>query len=147
MPQARFRLTAPIPLERDVHKACARALDRLLLPPAKWTTFPAGVTVLSPQQFARYSELGMKRGWPDLMIAYGAMWGIEIKRVGGTLSKTRIVRTRRGSPRILDGQVDTFPQLIESGGFADIAICHSVEEMLDQLTRWHIPLLPHRVAA
>jgi hypothetical protein len=94
---------------------------------------------------ARYSELGLKRGWPDIMVSYHAFWGIEIKRVGGRLSKTRIGRTRRGSPKILDGQEHTFPQLIASGGFAAIAIVHSVEEMLDQLAEWHIPLRPHRV--
>lgn len=143
----RFKLTAPIPLERDVHKACVQALDRLLLPPARWACYPAGAAQLSPQQMARYSELGLKRGWPDLMISYGAMWGIEIKRVGGQLSKTRITRTKRGSPRILEGQEDVFPMLLESGGFAGIAIVHSVEEMLDQLARWHIPLAPHQIGA
>lgn len=143
----RFKLTAPIPLEREVHKACAKALDRLLLPPAMWACYPAGVAQLSPQQMARYSELGLKRGWPDIMVSYHAFWGIEVKRAGGQLSKTRIGRTRKGSPKILDGQEDVFRQLIESGGFADIAIVHSVEEMLAQLAHWHIPLRSHRIAA
>lgn len=31
-----FRLTMPVPLEVDIHEACAGALDKLLLPPATW---------------------------------------------------------------------------------------------------------------
>jgi hypothetical protein len=134
-----FRLTAPAPLERDIHKACADALDCLLLKPAEWACYPAGAVQLSPQQMARYSELGLKRGWPDLLISYRGFWGIELKRLGGKLSKTTIIHTRRGSPRVLDGQEDVFPRLLASGGFSDIAICHSVEEMLMQLHQWGIP--------
>jgi hypothetical protein len=139
MTAAAFKLTAPEPLERDIHEACAQALDRLLLPPARWACYPAGAAQLSPQQQARYSRLGLKRGWPDLMIAYQGMWGIELKRRGGRLSETKLSRTPRGSPRILEGQRDVFPALIASGGFKDIAIAHSVDEMLDALEAWNIP--------
>jgi hypothetical protein len=62
-----------------------------------------------------------------------------LKRHGGSLSKTRIVRTKRGSPRVLEGQEDVFPQLIEAG-VRRIAVCHSPEEMLAALERWGIPL-------
>lgn len=138
---AAFKLTAPEPLERDIHEACADALNRLLVcPPAEWACYPAGATTLSAQQQARYSRLGLKRGWPDLMICHKGLYGIELKRRGGTLSKTRIARTRRGSPRILLGQIDMFPRLIASGGFKDIAIARSVEEMLSHLERWGVPL-------
>jgi hypothetical protein len=135
-----FRLSAPEPLEHDIHVACAQALDRLLAPPAMWCCYPAGAAELSPQQMARYSRLGLKRGWPDLIILFHGTWGIELKREGGRLSKTRIGRTRRGAPRVFDGQEDVFPRLIASGGFAAIAIAHSVEEMLGQVARWGIPL-------
>jgi hypothetical protein len=50
------------------------------------------------------------------------------------------VRTRRGSPRVLVGQEETFPALIASGGFRDIAIVTNIDEMLAQLTAWGIPL-------
>ena len=61
------------------------------------------------------------------------------KRRGGKLSKTRIVRTQRGSPRILEGQVDTFPKLLASGAVNGIAVCYTVDEMLDALDQWQIP--------
>ena len=65
---------------------------------------------------------------------------VELKRQGGRLSKTRIVRTRRGAPRVLVGQEETFPALIASGGFRAIAIAHSVDELLAQCVAWRIPL-------
>jgi hypothetical protein len=135
----RFRLTPPEVAERDIHEACASALDRLLLPPAMWFCYTAGATQLSPQQMARYSRMGLKRGMPDLWFLHLGVYCIELKRRGGRLSQTRIARTRRGSPRILAGQEDTFPQLLASGGVQDIAVAHSVDEMLDRLDAWGIP--------
>jgi hypothetical protein len=41
---------------------------------------------------------------------------------------------------LLVGHEETFPALIASGGFRDIAIVTSVDEMLAQLTDWGIPL-------
>jgi hypothetical protein len=138
-PSRPFRLTAPATPERDIHEACAQALDRLLLPPALWFTYPAGAAQLSPQQQARYSRIGLKRGLPDLWILHRSIYCIELKRRGGTLSKTRVARTRRGSPRVLLGQTEMFPALIASGVRA-IAVCHSVDEMLAQLAAWQIPM-------
>jgi hypothetical protein len=134
-----FRLTAPIPFERDIHEGCADALDKLLKPPAVWFTYPAGAVQLSPAQAARYSRLGLRRGLPDIWILYDGVWCIELKRPGGTLSRTRIVRTKRGGPRELVGQTDMFPKLL-AAGVRDIAICHSVTEMLDHLEWWKIPV-------
>ncbi|HXI68563.1 MAG TPA: hypothetical protein VNH41_11535, partial [Steroidobacteraceae bacterium] len=57
----------------------------------------------------------------------------------GRLSKTRIVRTRRGSPYVLVGQQEMFQRLVNAG-VREIAIAHSVTEMLGHLERWGIPL-------
>jgi hypothetical protein len=135
-----FRLTPPDPLELDIHEALARALDMLLPPPAFWACYPAGHVQLAPHETARLTRVGLKRGMPDVIIWYFGCWGLELKRRGGRLSKTRVGRTRRGSPRILEGQEEVFPKLIASGGFAAIGVAHSVEEALDQITRWGIPL-------
>ena len=134
-----------MPLERDIHEACAAALDALLVPPALWFTYPAGASQLSPQQQARHSRIGLKCGLPDLWVLHQGVYCIELKRPGGQLSKTRLGRTRRGSPRVLVGQVDMFPNLL-AAGVKDIAVCHSVDEMLKALARWGIPLRG-RVAA
>src|SRR6185436_17261239 len=98
--------------ENDLHESVASALDLLLLPPAMWTTFPAGAVPLPPQSAAKLARLGLKRGWPDVLVLHGQLFGIELKRVGGILSRTRIVRTRSGAARVLDGQVDVFPRLV-----------------------------------
>lgn len=143
-----FRLKAPVPLERDTHIAVARLLDALLLRPAEWCSYPAGASTLSPQQAARHSEIGVKRGMPDIWVFYGAVYCIELKRPGtGALSKTRVARTKRGAPRILVGQAEMFPRLLASGAVKEIAICRSVDEVLHQLAQWHIPMRTHRQAA
>lgn len=144
MTAAPFGLVAPEPLERDIHERCAEVLDRLLLPPAMWFTYPAGATQLTPAQFARHSRIGLKRGLPDIWILHKGVWLIELKRRGGALSKTKIVRTRRGSPRFLDGQAEVFPRLVATGAVRDIAICHSVDEMLGTLAAWQIPMRNYR---
>jgi hypothetical protein len=105
-----------------------------------WFTYPAGASVLSPQQMARHSRIGLKRGLPDIWVLHNGTFCIELKRKGGRLSKTRVATTRRGSPRILDGQTEVFPRLLASGGVDDIAICTSVDEVLAQLALWQIPL-------
>jgi hypothetical protein len=89
---------------------------------------------------ARYSRVGLKRGLPDIWILYGGIYCIELKRRGGRLSKTRVGRTRRGSPREFAGQADVFPKLLETGAIKEIAICTSVDELLAQLALWQIPL-------
>jgi hypothetical protein len=89
---------------------------------------------------ARLTRHGLKRGLPDIWILYSAVYCIELKRRGGSLSKTRVARTRRGSPRVLEGQEEVFPRLIETGAVEAIAVCTSVDEVLAQLARWGIPL-------
>jgi hypothetical protein len=135
-----FKLTSLEPLEVDIHEACAQALDRLLLPPTMWFTYPAGAAELSPQQMARYSRIGLKRGLPDIWLLHAGVYCIELKRRGGSLSKTRVGRTRRGAPRVLVGQEEIFPLLIATGAVEAIAVCSSVDEVLAQLARWQIPL-------
>lgn len=138
-PRKRFRLTAPEPDELATHKACASTLDKCLLPPAMWTTNPMGHLELSHAETARLSAVGAKRGWPDINIIYAEqIYGLEIKRRGGTLSKTRVGRTKRGELRVYQGQQEIFP-LLEAAGMK-IAVVHSVGEMLTQLSEWKIPL-------
>jgi hypothetical protein len=144
MPAAAFKLTPEIVPERDLQESCARVLEALLLPPAFWFSAAIGATKLSAQQAAALSRAGVKRGLPDLFVLYRGVFCVELKAIGGRMSRTREIRTARGSPRILVGQEDVFPALVASGGVKDIKIAHSVDEMLDHLTRWGIPLRSHR---
>jgi hypothetical protein len=134
-----FRLTAPEPGELEIHEHCARVLDALLQPPAMWACYPAGHVELAPAQLARLKRVGLKRGWPDVLIIYqGLSFGIEIKARGGKLSKTRIGRTKRGGLQVFEGQEDVFARLGSAG--MSIAVVHGVDEMLAAIRNWGIPL-------
>ena len=134
-----YRLTEDIPPEDVLHASVADALDKLLLPPAQWTTFPAGSVPLPPRFAAKLARLGLKRGWPDIQIIHGGhIYGIELKRRGGRLSRTRLVRTRRGTLRELAGQEDVFPRL-EAAGMT-LAVCTTLPQVLATLTAWDVPM-------
>lgn len=64
--------------ESDIHRAVAEYLNAALMPPAFWTTFPAGGG--GYVRGAHLKALGLKAGFPDLLIiAGGKPYGIEIK--------------------------------------------------------------------
>jgi len=141
-----YRLTEDIRPEDELHASVADALDKLLLPPARWTTFPAGSVPLPPRYAAKLARLGLKRGWPDVQVVHaGRIYGIELKRRGGRLSRTRIVRTRRGGLRELVGQEDEFPRLQAAGMV--IGVCHSSGEVLTFLAACGVPLRLHAEVA
>jgi len=141
-----FRLLAPVVAEDALHATVAAALRVLVQLPACWTTFPAGSVPLPPQFAAKLARLGLQRGWPDVLVAHaGRIYGLELKRVGGKLSKTRTVRTRSGAPRVLEGQEDVFPRLRTAG--MEIAVCTSLDDVLAALRGWGVPMVRSRVAA
>jgi hypothetical protein len=145
---ARWTLTPFIPTERDIHEAVADLLE-LLKPPAFGFCYPAGLVELSPQQAARYVRAGLKTGMPDFMIFYRKVYLLELKRPGGRLSQTRIVKTKAGALREIVGQEERFAQLCQTGAVGDLAVCYSVDDVLAQLQRWRIPMKPvaGRIAA
>ena len=134
-----FRLVAPVAPEDDLHECVARALALMVLPPAMWSTFPSGHIKLPPAAAAKLQRAGLKRGIPDILVWHaGACFGLELKRVGAALSRTRSIRTRKGTLRIVEGQIDTFPKLQAAG--MKIGVARSVDEALAQLTAWGVPL-------
>ena len=138
-----FRLTPPAPGEQELHEAVAGLCRHLVAPPAAWAFYPAGGVQLAPFQAAKLARMGLQRGWPDFIFlapdSNGArIFGIELKGRQGRLSRTRVVRTKSGAPRILDGQEDVFPRL-EAAGMT-IAVARSADEVLAQLAAWGVPL-------
>ena len=134
----RFRLRSAMVPEDDIHAAVAKALDLLLLPPAQWTTFPAGGYKLPPAAAARLARIGLKKNWPDVLVVHGSVYGIELKRADGRLSRARVVRRKNGSLRMVEGQEDVFPRLRAAG--MKIEVCRSVDEVLAALRKWDVPL-------
>ena len=144
MPRGPYRLTEYVIPEDDLHAAVADALDRLLMPPAEWTTFPAGHVPLPALWAVKLARLGLKRNWPDILVLHNGILGIELKRPGEGLSIARWVRTRRGAHRYVEGQREVFPRLERAG--MRIAVCTSVVGVLDALAAGGVPLRG-RVAA
>ena len=129
-----FRLTPPEPSERQLHEAVAQALRLLILPPVMWTCFPAGHVPLPPASAAALQRAGLQRGWPDLLFIHaGQAFGIELKPAAGKLPRTRTVRTRRGSLRVVERQTDVFPRL-EAAGMT-LAVCRSVDAVTGPVPR------------
>lgn len=143
---ARLHLVAPRPDEDEIHAAVARALDRLLVEPAQWSTFPAGGYELSKAAAARLFRLGLKPSWPDVLIVHQGIFGIELKDHDGRLSTTRIVHSKRtGRPRIVLGQREMHEKLRAAG--MQVATCRSVDAVLRQCREWRIPLRAYEFAA
>lgn len=89
MRKRHFKLTPPDPSEDQFQHSIADLLDRILPEEqVAWTHFPAGGYELSPAARARLYRLGLKRGWPDILICYEpcrSLW-LEVKTATGHLS-------------------------------------------------------------
>lgn len=135
-----FALDEFVQPEVDLQAAGAAAFDRLLRPPAMWTAIAVGHIELTGQQAARLSRIGLKRSWPDHLI----MWpdnvvGIEWKTGDGKLSISRVVHTKRGKPRWVEGQRETFPKLKAAG--MRIYVCSAVDHSLRILKALGCPMV------
>jgi hypothetical protein len=74
--------------EAAFHKTVADLLDWVLLPPALWTTFPAGWGKLDKSTAGRLRGSGLKAGFPDILIFFnGHAVGVELKAADGDISK------------------------------------------------------------
>jgi hypothetical protein len=134
-----FRLRMPVISEQEIHETVAKVFDKLIAPPAVWAFYPAGAVQLPAAHAAKLARMGLQRGWPDFLVLYRDIYGIELKRHGARLSKTRVARTKSGAPRVLVGQAERFPELL-AAGMRDIAVCYSVDDAVAALERWEVPL-------
>ncbi|MBA0087715.1 MAG: VRR-NUC domain-containing protein [Acidobacteria bacterium Pan2503] len=111
--------------EADLHRSVADLLDWILLPPALWTTFPAGWGKLGKATAGRLRGAGLKAGFPDLFIFFsGRATGIELKAEGGQVSKK---------------QTAMFLRLYEAG--VRVYICKNTDDVIGVLEQ---ESLPHR---
>jgi hypothetical protein len=102
----------------------AEMLDWVLLPPALYTTFPAGVGKFSPALAGILKKRGMKPGMPDILLFYcSTCLGIELKRPGGKQSANQIGMESK----------------LRAAG-VPVAVCHSVDEVLNEIRQWGLPL-------
>jgi len=112
--------------EDELHSSVAHLLSIALLPPAFWSTWPAGGYALTPAAAGRLKRLGSMRGVPDILAIYNSKpMGIELKKLTG----------RRSAP-----QKETHMQL-ESAG-CPVYVCRTPEAVIDALDREDFPIRP-----
>src|SRR5262249_14380630 len=82
----------PVPTELDLHRSVAQFLDLALMPPAVWTTFPAGWGKFGLKTAVQLKQSGLKPGMPDILVfdayhmianhIYTKVVGLELKKPG-----------------------------------------------------------------
>lgn len=109
--------------ETALHRSVADFLSWVVLPPAVWTTFPAGWTAMRKGAAGRLKGCGLQAGMPDILIFYGGFTiGIELK------AKTK------QSPV----QLDMFNRLQMAG--VPVSIARSVDDVEKTLRTYKIPM-------
>lgn len=113
--------------ELELHRSVAEFMEWVVLPPALWTTFPAGWTSMRPGAAGRLKGCGLKAGMPDILVFYNSFTiGIELK--------TPSRRPSRPSPE----QLDMHSQLQAAG--VPVSVCRSIGEVERILRTYKIPL-------
>lgn len=85
---------------------------------------PNGGYALSARTGAKFRRMGLKSGTPDIAVIHtGSAYFLELKARYGTLG---------------DAQKIVIPE-IEAAG-SPVAVCRTLEEIVDALTAWGIPL-------
>ena len=110
--------------EIDLHRSVADYLNWMVLPPAVWTTFPAGWTAMRPGAAGRLRGCGLKAGMPDILVFYnGSTLGIELKALGGKPTPV---------------QRDMLGKLYTAG--VKVHVAHSIDDVHAHLVNHGIPL-------
>ena len=68
------------------------------------------------------------------------------KTADGRLSTSRLIRTKRGRVRFIEGQRDGFKRL-KAAGMRGPYVCHTIEQALAVLEAEGVPMLNWRIAA
>lgn len=113
----------PKATEAQLHATVAEFLDWILLPPAVWTTFPAGWGKLGKATAGRLYASGLKPGMPDILIFFnGRCTGIELKTEAGRISKDQTIM---------------FVRLYDAG--VRVYICKNVDDVMGVLELESLP--------
>lgn len=119
-----FGLRPTEPTEGQLHATVAQFLDWALLPPALYTTFPAGWGVLTRSTAGRLKGCGLKQGMPDILLFHaGRCFGIELKSFWGKVS---------------EAQQEMHDKLRAAGTV--VFVCSSLDEVIFALKTIDVPL-------
>jgi hypothetical protein len=114
--------------ESELHVSVAELLDWILLPPAMFTTFPAGWGKLTKATAGRLYASGMKKGMPDILVFQRHTH--ETTRVIGIELKT-------GVYSVSSAQRTMFAQLQAVG--IKVYVCRNIEDVVGALDAAGIP--------
>lgn len=106
------------PRESELHASVAQLLDWVLLPPALYTTFPAGWGKLTKGTAGRLYASGLKRGFPDILV-----FDVMRKVIG--------IELKAGANSVSAAQRDMFSKL--QGVGVRVYVCKSLEDVIDAL--------------
>jgi hypothetical protein len=121
---SKFKLEPTEPTESELHRTVAELLNWILMPPAMYTTFPAGWGVLTKATAGRLKGAGLKQGMPDILVFYGGRTiGIELKSYKGKL--TRI-------------QTEMHMRLLDAG--VRVFVCNSTQTVMAALLEVGFPM-------
>lgn len=110
--------------ETALHGAVAELLDWILVPPAVFTTFPAGWGKMTPAMAGMLHRCGLKRGMPDILVFHARRClGIELKVPG---------RSQSAAQRAMTAKL--------TGAGIDVFVARSVDDVATILEREGIPL-------
>ena len=103
-------------------------LDKWLAPPATWTAIGHGIAYGSTpeerrERGIRAKRLGVKPGWPDIVIYHFGLYGLEVK-------------TSTGSPS--EAQRMVHADIRAAGG--EVEIVRSLEQAKDFVRLWRLPV-------
>lgn len=130
VPTPRLKLRGE-PDEDQLHKSIADLLDWVLTEDVVWSHFPAGGYELGPAARGRLWRLGLKQGFPDLVICYAPLKTLWLE------VKTRFGVTSRAQKR-------KHEQLRAIGH--PVVVVRSVEDVLAALETFGVPYRKVRLA-
>jgi hypothetical protein len=114
--------------ESELHVSVAELLDWILLPPAMFTTFPAGWGKLTKATAGRLYASGMKKGMPDILVFQRHTH--ETTRVIG-------IELKVGVYSVSSAQRTMFAQLQAVG--IKVYVCRNIEDVVGALDAAGIP--------
>jgi hypothetical protein len=120
----RFKLTAPVPLEDDLHVSVYQAL-RVLCPNDAVVNSWDLANAKSAIEGARKRRKGCLAGWPDLCVAWR--------------SRLVLIELKRSRYGVISATQRTLHARLEEAGFP-VTICTSVQDVLETVSRAGIPL-------
>jgi hypothetical protein len=115
--------------ESELHVSVAELLDWILIPPAMFTTFPAGWGKLTKATAGRLYASGLKKGMPDILV-FDVRQRMDVTKVIG-------IELKVGIYSVSSAQREMFAKLQAVG--IRVYVCRNIEDVVGALDAADIP--------